>query len=79
MLAEPPKLLLPGKLSQLKELLLSYNRIQLVPEELSCCQSLERLELAMNQNLEQLPDQVRVQQVSRSHDSDLRSAVLDVS
>lgn len=50
--------LLSGKLPQLKELLLSYNRIQLVPEELCCCQSLERLELAMNRNLDQLPNQV---------------------
>lgn len=33
----------------------------------------------MNQDLEQLPDQVRVQQVSRSQRSDLISAVLDVS
>lgn len=60
MLAKPSDLefLLSGKLPQLKELLLSYNRIQLVPEELCCCQSLERLELAMNRNLDQLPDQV---------------------
>lgn len=50
--------LLSGKLPQLKELLLSYNRIQLVPEELCCCQSLERLELAMNRDLHQLPNQV---------------------
>lgn len=52
--------LLSGKLPQLKELLLSYNRIQLVPEELCCCQSLERLELAMNRNLHQLPNQVSI-------------------
>lgn len=51
-------LLLPGRLTQLRELLLSYNRIQMVPEELCCCQSLERLELAMNRSLDQLPDQV---------------------
>lgn len=59
-MAKPSDLefLLSGKLPQLKELLLSYNRIQLVPEELCCCQSLERLELAMNRNLDQLPDQV---------------------
>lgn len=50
--------LVSGKLTQLKELLLSYNRIQLVPEELCCCQSLERLELAMNRSLDQLPNQV---------------------
>lgn len=49
---------LSGKLPQLRELLLSYNRIQLVPEELCCCQGLERLDLAMNRNLDQLPNQV---------------------
>ncbi|TWW58355.1 Leucine-rich repeat-containing protein 39 [Takifugu flavidus] len=54
-----PLVLLSGELPQLKELLLSYNRIQLVPEELGCCQSLERLELAMNRNLDQLPNQLR--------------------
>lgn len=48
-----------GALARLRELLLSYNRIQFVPEELSCCESLERLELAMNRDLKQLPDQVR--------------------
>ncbi|XP_076028063.1 leucine-rich repeat-containing protein 39 isoform X2 [Genypterus blacodes] len=48
-----------GKLTRLRELLLSYNRVQFVPEELSCCENLERLELAMNQNLNHLPDQLR--------------------
>lgn len=50
--------LVSGALARLRELLLSYNRIQFVPEELSCCESLERLELAMNRDLKQLPDQV---------------------
>lgn len=51
--------LISGKLIRLRELLLSYNRVQFVPEELSCCESLERLELAMNRDLNQLPDQVQ--------------------
>lgn len=51
--------LVSGMLTNLRELLLSYNRIQKVPEQLGCCQSLQRLELAMNRDLEQLPDQVR--------------------
>lgn len=49
-----------GKLTQLRELLLSYNRIQSVPEELSGCENLERLDLAMNRDLKDLPDQVSV-------------------
>lgn len=52
--------LVSGKLAQLRELLLSYNRIQFVPEELSGCESLERLDLAMNRDLKELPDQVSV-------------------
>lgn len=47
-----------GKLTRLRELLLSYNRIPFVPAELSGCESLERLELAMNRDLNELPDQV---------------------
>lgn len=38
--------------------MLNYNKVQFVPEELSCCESLERLELAMNQDLNRLPDKV---------------------
>ncbi|KAF1385193.1 hypothetical protein PFLUV_G00105190 [Perca fluviatilis] len=37
---------------------LSYNRVQFVPEELSGCESLERLDLAMNRSLDSLPDQL---------------------
>lgn len=51
-------ILVPGSLVRLRELLLSYNRLQCVPEELSGCESLERLELARNEDLDQLPDQV---------------------
>lgn len=52
--------LVSGALTRLRELLLSYNRVQLVPAELSGCESLERLELAMNRDLNQLPDQVQI-------------------
>lgn len=52
--------LVSGSLVRLQELLLSYNRLQCVPEELSGCESLERLELAMNRGLNQLPDQVGI-------------------
>lgn len=50
--------LVPGSLVRLQELLLNYNRLQRLPEELSGCESLERLELAGNHDLDQLPDQV---------------------
>lgn len=48
-----------GGLTQLRELLLSYNRIRSVPEELGNCRSLERLELAVNRDLDRLPEQVK--------------------
>uniref|UniRef100_A0A1A8ES46 Leucine-rich repeat-containing protein 39 n=1 Tax=Nothobranchius korthausae TaxID=1143690 RepID=A0A1A8ES46_9TELE len=48
-----------GKLTRLRELMLSCNRIQFVPAELSGCESLERLDLAMNRDLSELPDQLR--------------------
>lgn len=48
----------PGKLTHLRELLVSYNRLNCVPEELCSCESLERLELAMNRDLDELPQQV---------------------
>ncbi|KAL4634869.1 leucine-rich repeat-containing protein 39 isoform X2 [Arapaima gigas] len=47
-----------GKLIKLRELLLSYNRVSSVPEELCCCENLEKLELAVNRNLEELPAQL---------------------
>lgn len=37
---------------------MSYNRLNCVPEELCSCESLERLELAMNRDLDELPQQV---------------------
>ncbi|XP_017334039.1 leucine-rich repeat-containing protein 39 [Ictalurus punctatus] len=46
-----------GKLTHLRELLVSYNRLNCVPEELCSCESLERLELAMNRDLDELPQQ----------------------
>lgn len=47
-----------GQLTSLQELLLSYNRIKSVPEEIRNCVSLERLELAVNRNISDLPPQV---------------------
>ncbi|KAF4083127.1 hypothetical protein AMELA_G00136380 [Ameiurus melas] len=46
-----------GKLIHLRELLVSYNRLKCVPEELCSCASLERVELAMNWDLDELPQQ----------------------
>lgn len=37
---------------------MSYNRLNCVPEELCNCECLERLELAMNRDLDELPKQV---------------------
>lgn len=48
----------PGKLTRLRELLVSYNRLNCIPEELCSCECLERLELAMNRDLDELPQQV---------------------
>lgn len=47
-----------GKLTRLRELLVSYNRLNCIPEELCSCECLERLELAMNRDLDELPQQV---------------------
>lgn len=47
-----------GQLTRLQELLLSYNRIKSVPKEISNCVSLERLELAVNRSICDLPPQV---------------------
>ncbi|KAG9350839.1 hypothetical protein JZ751_024728 [Albula glossodonta] len=35
-----------------------YNRVSRVPEELGCCESLEKLELAFNRDLDELPSQL---------------------
>ncbi|XP_035021223.1 leucine-rich repeat-containing protein 2 isoform X6 [Hippoglossus stenolepis] len=44
-----------GKLTGLRELNVSYNRLSKVPPELGHCENLERLELAGNYNLSELP------------------------
>lgn len=44
-----------GKLTRLKELLVSYNRVCNVPAEIGCCENLEKLELASNWELSELP------------------------
>ncbi|XP_035021218.1 leucine-rich repeat-containing protein 2 isoform X2 [Hippoglossus stenolepis] len=46
---------LSGKLTGLRELNVSYNRLSKVPPELGHCENLERLELAGNYNLSELP------------------------
>ena len=43
---------------RLRDLLLSYNQLKDIPEELGRCENLERLELAMNRNLRDLPSEV---------------------
>uniref|UniRef100_A0A3Q4M6G3 Leucine-rich repeat-containing protein 2-like n=2 Tax=Neolamprologus brichardi TaxID=32507 RepID=A0A3Q4M6G3_NEOBR len=48
----PPEI---GKLTALRELYVSYNRLCRVPPELGNCEKLERLELAGNHNLSELP------------------------
>ncbi|XP_018582360.1 leucine-rich repeat-containing protein 39 isoform X1 [Scleropages formosus] len=47
-----------GKLTRLRELLMSYNRVNSIPEELCCCENLEKLELAVNRDLDELPAQL---------------------
>ncbi|KAL2089290.1 hypothetical protein ACEWY4_013978 [Coilia grayii] len=47
-----------GELVRLRELVLSYNRVKSVPEELGNCENLEKLELAMNWDLDELPAQL---------------------
>ncbi|XP_062237215.1 leucine-rich repeat-containing protein 2 isoform X2 [Platichthys flesus] len=44
-----------GQLTGLRELNVSYNRLSKVPPELGNCENLERLELAGNYNLSELP------------------------
>ncbi|XP_054895188.1 leucine-rich repeat-containing protein 2 isoform X2 [Poeciliopsis prolifica] len=45
----------PGKLAALRRLNVSYNRLSRVPPELGDCEKLERLELAGNLSLSELP------------------------
>ena len=52
--------LIAGKLARLRELLVSYNRVQSLPKELGCCENLEKLDLAMNRDLDELPTEVPV-------------------
>lgn len=49
----------PGKLTKLRELNVSYNRLSEIPPELGDCENLERLELTSNLNLMELPFEVR--------------------
>lgn len=48
-----------GKLTKLRELNVSYNRLSEIPPELGDCENLERLELTSNLNLMELPFEVR--------------------
>ena len=48
-----------GKLTQLRELNVNYNKLSSVPPELGDCESLERLELTGNLSLRELPFEVR--------------------
>ncbi|CAI9575029.1 unnamed protein product, partial [Staurois parvus] len=73
-----------GRLTKLRELLLSYNRISEVPAELGDCESLERLELAVNKDISHLPDQLsKLRQVTHldlnmNQFSAIPTAVLDL-
>ena len=51
--------LFTGKLTQLRELNASYNKLSTIPPELGDCENLERLELTSNVNLMELPFEVR--------------------
>ena len=55
----PPSRFCPGKLTQLRELNVNYNKLSSVPPELGECENLERLELTGNLNLRELPFEVR--------------------
>lgn len=48
----------PGKLTELRELNVSYNQLSKVPPELGNCEKLEKLELAGNRSLSELPFEV---------------------
>lgn len=47
-----------GKLANLKELNVSYNKLSSIPPELGDCENLEKLELTANFNLTELPFEV---------------------
>lgn len=48
-----------GKLINLRELNISYNKLSSIPPELGDCENLERLEMTANFNLEELPFEVK--------------------
>ncbi len=48
-----------GKLINLRELNVNYNKLLSIPPELGECENLERLEMTANRNLTELPFEVR--------------------
>ncbi len=48
-----------GKLINLRELNVNYNKLLSIPPELGDCENLERLEMTANRNLTELPFEVR--------------------
>ncbi|XP_055498351.1 leucine-rich repeat-containing protein 39 isoform X2 [Leucoraja erinacea] len=60
---------LEGQLTKLQELYVSYNRLQQIPHELAGCKNLEKLDLAVNRDLCDLPEQLS--QLQRLYHLDL--------